>query len=91
VPRRKFLLYGQIKPENGDSFSFRKSSFDLVRGLRARQQRKSFSFFVFCEIARGELSSKWLVRTKKQQNTLIHGSSGGSTSSEFHESHHVYQ
>jgi hypothetical protein len=29
---REILLYGQIKPGNGDSFSFRKSSFDLVRG-----------------------------------------------------------
>ena len=38
---REILLYGQIKPGNGDSFSFRKSSFDLVGGLTRGIQKKT--------------------------------------------------
>ena len=41
VARRNFFekfCYGQIKPRNGDSFSFRKSSFDLRSYESTRQQ-----------------------------------------------------
>ena len=41
------IVYGQIKPGNGDSFSFRKSSFDLVRGLTFLSEGKIFCVFVF--------------------------------------------
>ena len=41
---QEILLYGQIKPRNGDSFSFRKFSADLVRGLRATDSEEFNTF-----------------------------------------------
>ena len=52
VARRNFFekfCYGQIKPRNGDSFSFRKSSFDLVRGLIGWTRRKARQALAFSQ------------------------------------------
>jgi hypothetical protein len=49
------FFYGQIKLGNGDSFSFRKSSFDLVGGLK----KPEISF------ANGNINKRLFVQNEK--------------------------
>jgi len=72
---------------------------ELLSTLKNKKQKTKNKKQKTCNRLRELLKNKKQKTKNKKQNCLlfstvarlIHGSSGGSTSSEFHESHHAYQ